>query len=139
MTLIDRLLLKLRLRRESGMHQYQLDDQLHALIEEMALKEKRPEQEITTRLLESALVQHSTSQELWNRWQSLSRREQEVTAFTCLGYTNRQIAAKLGVAPSTIKTHVGNVLAKFNLHAKTELIIALREWDFSAWDQAGKK
>jgi DNA-binding CsgD family transcriptional regulator len=31
---------------------------------------------------------------LYERWQKLSLREQDVTALTCLGYTNRQIAAK---------------------------------------------
>ena len=139
MTLIERLLIKLRFRRESGVHQYKLDERLHSMIEEMAEREQRPEQEITARLLESALVQHSTSQEMWSRWQTLSRREQEVTALTCLGYTNRQIAAKLGVAESTVKTHIGNVLMKFNMHAKTELSLALHDWDFREWDRSGPK
>ncbi|MBE3117956.1 MAG: helix-turn-helix transcriptional regulator [Candidatus Atribacteria bacterium] len=56
--------------------------------------------------LASALAQRKTHGELYHRWQSLSPREQEVTALACRGYTNRQIAARLGVSAETVKTHV---------------------------------
>jgi len=46
---------------------------------------------------------------------------QEVTALTDRGYTNRQMAARLGVPEETVKTHVRNALVKFNLHGKGEL------------------
>jgi DNA-binding CsgD family transcriptional regulator len=56
-----------------------------------------------------------------------------VAALTCLGYTNRQMAARLSLSPETIKTHVRNVLFKFGLNRKTDLRQALANWDFSAW------
>lgn len=53
----------------------------------------------------------------------------------CLGYTNHQIAAKLGVSHTTIKTHIRNILTKFQLHGKGELRMALQDWDFREWDR----
>ncbi len=66
-------------------------------------------------------------------WESLSPREQDVTALSCLGFTNRQIAARLSLSPETIKTHVRNVLSKFGINSKSELRHILAGWDFSAW------
>jgi len=39
-------------------------------------------------------------------WDTLSRREQDVTAWACLGYTNRQIAARLGLSTDTVKSYL---------------------------------
>jgi DNA-binding CsgD family transcriptional regulator len=50
-----------------------------------------------------------------------------------LNFTNRQIAARLQITPETVKTHVRNVLHKFDLHSKAELRRSLADWDFSAW------
>jgi DNA-binding CsgD family transcriptional regulator len=58
-----------------------------------------------------------------------------VAALTRLNFTNRQIAARLMITPETAKTHVRNVLRKFDLHSKAELRRALADWDFSAWLQ----
>jgi len=57
-----------------------------------------------------------------------------VAALTCLGYTNRQIAAKLKISPDTVKGYVRQVLVKFNLHGKNELRTLLSAWDFSDWE-----
>jgi len=35
----------------------------------------------------------------------------------------------------TVKTHMANVLRKFDLHSKIELRMALSDWDFSAWEE----
>ena len=69
----------------------------------------------------------------WSNWESLSQREQEVTAFTCLGLTNRQIAARLSLSPETIKSHIRSVLKKFGLNSKDELRHILADWDFKGW------
>ena len=55
-------------------------------------------------------------------------------ALVCLGYTNRQIAARLVISVETVKSHIRNILYKFNLHSKRELGLLLGDWDFSAWD-----
>jgi DNA-binding CsgD family transcriptional regulator len=56
-------------------------------------------------------------------------------AYTCLGYTNNQIAVQLGLSVETVKTHVGNLLVKFGLHSKVELRMTLSEWDFRGWER----
>jgi DNA-binding CsgD family transcriptional regulator len=47
---------------------------------------------------------------LWKRWETLNPREREVSALICLGYTNRQAAARMSVTAATVKIHVRNVL-----------------------------
>lgn len=136
MSLWDRLLTRLGLRREiTPMQRYQSTHTFYTLISELAKQEQRPEEEIHADLLAAALARRDLSQATWERWQSLSPREQEVTALTCLGYTNHQIAAKLGVSHTTIKTHLRNILTKFQLHGKAELRMALQDWDFREWDR----
>jgi DNA-binding NarL/FixJ family response regulator len=130
-----RLLNRLGLRRDSVSRQYLLDEQLHTIIMDLAQQEQRSEEEIHTGLLTDGLAQHNISQSQWGCWNSLSSREQEVTALTCLGYTNSEIASRLGVSPTTIKTHIRNILTKFQMHGKAELRLALQEWDFREWDR----
>ena len=58
---------------------------------------------------------------------SLSEREQEVLRQLALGYTNREIAETLLVSPETVKTHVGNILAKLHLaHRAQAMVYALK-------------
>ena len=54
-----------------------------------------------------------------------------MTALACLGYTNRQMAARLSVSPETIKGYVRQALVKWNAHSKNELRLLLEQWDFS--------
>jgi DNA-binding CsgD family transcriptional regulator len=100
---------------------------------DIAHQVKRPVQEIQADLLAAGLARRDAHVEFWQRWQSLSPREQEVAAFTCLGYTNRQMAFQLKLAPDTIKGYVRQVLIKFKLHSKAELRLHLEGWDFSQW------
>ena len=131
-----RLLTYFRLFREPvPQQQYLRIESFHTLIAELAQQEQRPEEEIHAGLLATALAQRNISQDLWGRWQSLSPREQHVAALTCLGYTNGEIAVALGVSIPTIKTHIRNILSKFQLHAKNELRMTLQDWDFREWDK----
>lgn len=121
-------------RRAKERRYFELDESLHTELVALAEREQRPAQEVQAELLAKALAQRQTHGELYKRWQSLSPREQDVSGLTCRGYTNRQMAARLGVAEETVKTHVRNALVKFNLHGKSELRMALGEWDFSEWE-----
>jgi DNA-binding NarL/FixJ family response regulator len=40
------------------------------------------------------------------------------------GKTNREIAAELVVSEETVKTYVGNILSKLQLHQRTQAVIA---------------
>lgn len=54
---------------------------------------------------------------------ALSTREQEVLRQLALGRTNREIAETMTVSPETVKTHVGNILAKLHLAHRTQAVI----------------
>jgi NarL family two-component system response regulator LiaR len=57
----------------------------------------------------------------------LTEREREVLALMIEGLNNTQIASRLTVSPSTIKSHVSNILAKLRVASRTEAVtLALR-------------
>ena len=57
----------------------------------------------------------------------LTEREREVLALMVEGLNNTQIAARLIVSPSTIKSHVSNILSKLGVASRTEAVtLALR-------------
>ena len=57
----------------------------------------------------------------------LTEREREVLALMIEGLNNTQIAGRLGVSPSTIKSHVSNILSKLGVASRTEAVtLALR-------------
>jgi two-component system, NarL family, response regulator LiaR len=57
----------------------------------------------------------------------LTERELEVLALMVEGLNNTQIAARLTVSPSTIKSHVSNILSKLGVASRTEAVtLALR-------------
>jgi DNA-binding NarL/FixJ family response regulator len=63
-------------------------------------------------------------------WSSLTKRERAIVARIAAGMTNQEIARDLYVAPSTVKHHVSNALAKLGARNRTEAaIIALRVTD----------
>ena len=62
------------------------------------------------------------------RHESLTAREREVLALLARGMANKAIAFELGCAEKTIKTHVGNILAKLGLSDRTQAALyAVRE------------
>jgi NarL family two-component system response regulator LiaR len=62
----------------------------------------------------------------------LTEREHEVLALMVEGLNNTQIAGKLTVSPSTVKSHVSNILTKFGVASRTEAVtLALRHGLFT--------
>ena len=57
----------------------------------------------------------------------LTEREREVLALMVEGLNNTQIAGRLMVSPSTVKSHVSNILSKLGVSSRTEAVtLALR-------------
>jgi two-component system, NarL family, response regulator LiaR len=57
----------------------------------------------------------------------LTDREREVLSLMIEGLNNTQIAGRLEVSPSTIKSHVSNILSKLGVASRTEAVtLALR-------------
>jgi len=72
-----------------------------------------------------ALV-HAASQPL-EPGLDLTEREREVLLLMIEGLNNTQIAGRLTVSPSTVKSHVSNILSKLGVASRTEAVtLALR-------------
>lgn len=84
-------------------------------------------------LLSFALAERQSSSASLAMWQQLTPREKEVAALVWLGLTNPEIAAQMVISPYTVKAHMRNILAKFNVHSKEELRGILSNLDFSDW------
>ena len=55
----------------------------------------------------------------------LTAREREVMAFVAMSRTDDQIAARLGIAPGTVRHHVDKVREKLNAASRTEAVALL--------------
>jgi DNA-binding NarL/FixJ family response regulator len=62
----------------------------------------------------------------------LTERETAVLRLMAAGMSNQEIAAELVVGVETVKTHVGNVLAKLGARDRTQAVIAAYESGFVA-------
>ncbi|MFI1941852.1 response regulator [Streptomyces purpureus] len=85
---------------------------------------------LTRRLLD-AYVQHlpptpgspTTSPAMVSRIASLTEREREILTVIGQGWTNTEIAERLHLAESTVKTHVSRILAKTGARDRVQAVI----------------
>jgi ATP/maltotriose-dependent transcriptional regulator MalT len=57
----------------------------------------------------------------------LSEREREILRLIAIGLTNQEIAIKLVIAVSTVKSHINNLYAKLGTQRRTQAIVIARE------------
>lgn len=121
-------------RRQKAMmpRVFSKDAQLARKVGEMAASQQRPEQEVYDDIIESGMKVLRDKDKYEELWASLSAREQQVTALTCLGYRSYEIAGALGISYETVRTHSKHVYAKFGLNRKG-LRLALKQWNFEEW------
>jgi DNA-binding NarL/FixJ family response regulator len=66
-----------------------------------------------------------------NRWTGLlaqlSDREREILVWMARGLSNRDLAAKLFVSETTVKTHVSSVLSKLGLSSRVQAVVVAYE------------
>lgn len=64
----------------------------------------------------------------------LTQRESEVAALLLRGRTYKMIAAELYLSENTVKTHIKNIYAKFNIQSKTQLVRLLMDKRYVSTD-----
>ncbi|WP_454966375.1 response regulator [Arachnia propionica] len=57
----------------------------------------------------------------------LTEAEQAVLDLLCEGYSNAEIAGRLVVAESTVKTHVSNLMKKYGTPSRLKLVVAVHQ------------
>jgi len=112
---------------------YHADQELSAAIREAAQEQGRTEEEVWRDFVRAGHDRYLQTGELEIRWDSLSEREQEVTALACMGYRNYEIAGALSISHETVKTHLQNIFTKFDIRSRKELRLALKDWRFDEW------
>jgi len=137
MSIWDRLLYLIGLRPTPDPRTYHLDlsDSLQTSLSTIARDEGRPEHDLIPELLNAGLTQYTSNERLWKKWESLSPREKDVAALVCLGYTNREMGARLNISPETVKDRLETAMYKFNITKRTELRLLFANWDFSEWER----
>jgi DNA-binding NarL/FixJ family response regulator len=53
----------------------------------------------------------------------LSQRERQIASALCKNLTNKEIASELNISERTVKFHVSNLLSKFNVQRRSDLVI----------------
>lgn len=114
--ILDQLRLLLSTKRT-----FRLEKKLSQAIEDLSRIEDLPPEEIATDLLTKALVDRDKAEAKLERWRSLTSREQQVVALVCQGYTNADIATRLGISIHTVGTHMLNIRGKLDLHSKAKI------------------
>jgi len=129
--LIDRLgLMKLPKRL------YRFEDDLAWLLQSMAEFEQQPEEQVVAELLAFAIDYRQKNANNLVDWERLTRREKQVAVLVCLKSSNVEIAERLQISPETVRSHLRSAMRKFKVRRKTDLLLALADWDFSAWEDA---
>jgi len=72
-------------------------------------------------------------QKLLNRWGSLTPRQRQVAALLAQEETSRGIAAHLGIAPATVRSHLSSVMRKLEANDRTDLRRQLASLDTHEW------
>jgi DNA-binding NarL/FixJ family response regulator len=78
---------------------------------------------ITVRLVQAHLTAKRPNPDHTRLVERLTGREREVLAAVCTGATNSEIAGRLHLSESTVKTHVGQLLAKTGSRDRVQLVI----------------
>lgn len=76
---------------------------------------------------QSALSHEAEVREIRDRYDLLSRREQEVMALVVSGLLNKQVGFELGISEITVKAHRGKVMRKMKANSLVDLVTMAAE------------
>jgi DNA-binding NarL/FixJ family response regulator len=78
---------------------------------------------ITARLIESAQDGEVQPSDELVGGQQLSEREKEIVTHLALGRSNSEIARAIHVSESTVKTHLSNIMTKWEVNNRVQILI----------------
>jgi DNA-binding NarL/FixJ family response regulator len=82
---------------------------------------------VTRRLIEEFAKRPEPASKKTKELQTLTERELEVLREVAKGFTNAEIAKRLNVAETTVKTHVAHLLDKLELRDRVQAVILAYE------------
>jgi FixJ family two-component response regulator len=70
----------------------------------------------------AALDRQQQMKPMWDRYASLTRREQQVMTLVVSGLLNKQVGGQLGISEKTVKVHRGQVMQKMKAGSLADLV-----------------
>ena len=116
-----------------GQLSFELDPALSAQLRLAARARQQSTERLVGDLLAQGLEREALRQQAEAALAALTGREQEVARLAARGRTNRQIAEALFISTETVKTHIRNVLDKFDVHSKADLRLLLLDLGVRWW------
>ena len=72
------------------------------------------------------VMEHFSEQRASDPFPELTEREREVLSMVAAGHNNAAIAARLGLAPKTVRNHISNIMTKLQVSDRAQAIIRAR-------------
>ena len=72
------------------------------------------------------VMEHFSGQHASEPFPELTEREREVLAMVAAGQNNAAIAARLALAPKTVRNHISNIMTKLQVSDRAQAIIRAR-------------
>ena len=104
-------------------------DDLHLIAD----RQNRSPNEVASQLFGQVVQDQDTQSWILYRWEQLSPRQKQITAYVCRGDTTPQIASQLHIAQTTVKTHLEAVLRKYDINSRIALRHLFEPWDLSSY------
>ncbi len=105
-------------------------DQLVAAVHNVAAGDALIDPSITRRLIQQFVQAVRPVDERPERLVQLTPRERDVLRLVAQGLSNSEVAARLVVEETTVKTHVGRILMKLGLRDRVQAVVLAYECGF---------